>query len=121
MLLACGGLYVMPSRPRRALPWGATDIQEQDSDSRVGSDFQRCLRARIAESDFDGYAERLALTHTYSTEDSDLPLSWTSCNELWWNPPDSLTGARFEHENGDVYFAMAAFHNEYVYFVAFGW
>ena len=121
MLLACGGLLMMPSRARRALPWGAADIREHYSDSRFGSDFQRCLRARIDEPDFDAYAERLDLTRSYGAKGSDLPLSWTSCDENWWNPPDSLIGARFEHENGNDNYAMAAFHDGHVYFVAYGW
>ena len=121
MVLSCGGLLLIPSRARRALPWGASDIREYYTDSRFGSDFQRCLRARIDESDFDAFADRLDLLRTYTKDDSDLPLNWTACDEPWWTPPDSLLGARFQHTDGDDYFALAKYHDGYVYFVAFGW
>ncbi|QDT01881.1 hypothetical protein K227x_02500 [Rubripirellula lacrimiformis] len=119
MLLVCSGRFIMLSRARRALPWTATGVQEHYQDSRFGSDFQRCLRARINESDFDAFAKRLDLTRTYGADDESLPISWTACDATWWTPPRSLVGARFEHD-GD-YYAMAAFHDGHVYFVAMGW
>ena len=57
----------MPSRARRCLPWNATEIQEHYSDSRFGSDFTRCLRAKIKESDFYAYA--IGLTRKQSDGD----------------------------------------------------
>jgi len=122
VLISCAGLFLTPSRARRALPRGASDIQEYYEDARFGSDFQRCLRARIDESDFDSFATRLDLNRVYSKpEHADLPLGWCGCTEPWWNPPDSLEGVRFEHNDGDNYFAMAKYHNGFVYFVAFSW
>ena len=77
--------------------------------------------ARIEKSDFDTFADRLDLVRTYSSSDAKLELHWTRCGEPWWNPPNSLLGARFEHTNGHDYYAMAKYHEGYVYFVALGW
>lgn len=119
IVLSCAGLLLMPSRARRALPWSASDIREYYWGQEFGSDYHRCLRARIDESDFDAFTDRLNLDRTYTEDVAGLPLGWVGCDEPWWTPPDSLLGARFEHRERDGYFAMAKYHNGYVYFVAF--
>ena len=105
---------------RRALPWSATDIHEY-YDGPV-SDFMVCLRARIKESDFDSYANRLGLDQVYvESEHKSLLVSWMPCQEVWWTPPKSLDGARFQYQEGETYFAMAKYEAGFVYFVAFAW
>ncbi len=122
VILSCTGLLLMPSRARRALPWSATDIRENYSSARFGADYSRCLRARISESDFPAYAARLNLDRVYSYADhAELPLSWSWCDEPWWNPPASLEGARFEYDPDHNCHAIAKYENGYVDFDAFAW
>ena len=112
----------MPSWARRSLPWNATDIHEHYEDARFGSDFKRCLKAKIDEEDFDGFATRLHLTEEYDpNRHADLSMHWGSCDEPWWDPPNTLDGVRFKPTNGDNFYAMAAWHEGYVYFYVFSW
>lgn len=112
----------MPSWARRSLPWNATDIHEHYEDARFGADFKRCLKAKIDEQDFDAFATRLELTETYDlTRQSDLNMHWGTCDEPWWDPPETLDGVRFRPINADNFHAMAAWHEGYVYFYVFSW
>jgi hypothetical protein len=122
LALVCAGIAFMPSLARRSLPWNATDIHEYYKEARFGSDFVRCLKARIDKEDFDAYAKRLGLTETYDRDKhADLHMQWNMCREAWWDPPNTLDGVRFEPTNGESFFAMAAWREGYVYFVVFSW
>lgn len=122
LVLICSGIVFMPSRARRSLPWNAADVHEHYEDARLGSDFVRCLKAKIAKSDFDDYANRLELTEAYDrVRHANLNMDWNLCSQPWWNPPDTLDGVRFQPTNGEDVFAMAAWHKGYVYFVVFSW
>ena len=122
LVLLCSGLLMMPSWARRSLPWDSTDIHEHYKDARFGSDFKRCLKAKIDEGDFDAYATRLKLTEEYDPDrHADLNMNWGSCDEPWWDPPKTLDGVRFQPTNGDNFYAMAAWYEGYVYFYVFSW
>lgn len=113
---------LMPSWARRSLPWNATEIHEYYSDSRFGSDFVRLLKAKIDREDFEAYAERLKMSEVYDPEQhTHLLGSWYGCDEPWWDPPTSLDGVRFEPANGRNYYAMATWHEGYVYVKVFSW
>ena len=112
----------MPSFARRSLPWNATEIRELYHDARFGSDFLRCLKAKIDRDDFDAYAKRLNLSETYDPKlHADLVMSWNGCDEPWWNPPKTRDGVRFETANGANFYAMALWHEGHVYFKVFSW
>ena len=122
LVLLCSGLLIMPSWARRSLPWNSTGIHEHYEDARFGTDFKRCLKAKIDEEDFDAFATRLQLTEEYDPiRHADLSMHWGSCDEPWWDPPNSLDGVRFQPTNGDNFYAMAAWHEGYVYFYVFSW
>ena len=113
---------MIPSRARRSLPWNSTDIREHYKDTRFGSDFERCLKAKIDEKDFVAFATRLKLTEKYdATRQADLGMHWGSCDESWWDPPNTLDEVRFQPTNGGNFYAMAAWHNGYVYLYVFSW
>ncbi len=115
------GFILGPSRARTALPWGATDVNEFYQDYGILPDFVRVLRARIDSDDFDGYARRLGLNRNYSTDRSPA-IQWPrNCNQDWWNPPESLENARYQYSDGDEYFAVAVYHEGFVYFAASSW
>ena len=115
-------VLMLPSRARRSLPWNATEIQEHYSDARFGSDFTRCLKAKINENEFNGYADRLDLTETFHRGDTrHSRIHWPNCSERWWTPPKSLDGAKIQLLPDPNYFAVAKYHDGYVYFGVFSW
>ena len=95
-----------PSRVRSALPWNATEIEEHYDG--LASDFIRILRARIDEDDFDSYAQRLGLTEKYA-ENPATNIHWPTCDQPWWNPPDSLDNVRYEPIELDDYLVIATY------------
>ena len=107
-----------PSRVRSALPWNATEIEEHYDG--LASDFIRILRARIDEDDFDSYAQRLGLTEKYA-ENPATNIHWPTCDQPWWNPPDSLDNVRYEPIELDDYLVIATYHDRHVYFAAMSW
>jgi len=120
-VLLCAVLLLRPSLARRSLPWGASDIHEHYVDSRFGSDFERCLRASTTERGFREYAARLGLDRVYSeAEHHNLGLLWPSCDEPWWDPPESMEGALFRQDDED-YFVLAKYEDGRVYFAAVCW
>lgn len=122
VVLVCSGIAFRPSLARRSLPSNATDVHEHYEDARFGSNFVRCLKAKIERNDFDEFATTLKLTEMYdATLHSDLGMNWGLCDEPWWTPPDSLDGVRFQRANGESCFAMASWHEGYVYFAVFAW
>ena len=122
LVLACAGLLLMPSAARRALPWNATDIHEYYSDARFGSDYMRCLKARVTHEGFLEFARRLKLNDKHDPENHRHELvSWPGCAEPWWDPSPSLEGALFEYTTDKTYYAVAKYENGYVYFTAFSW
>jgi hypothetical protein len=79
---------------RRKLPWSASDIHEQYVD--MFPDYTTYLKARLPESDFPEYIERLGLTphqagRTYS--DDTRWLSWDPAGRRpsWFDPSDDLS------------------------------
>jgi hypothetical protein len=115
-------LAIRPSLARRSLPRGATEINEYYADSRFGSDFVLCLRAKIQERDFAQYAKRLRLNATYEPNNpKHSRVHWPSCPEPWWTPPSSLDGAHIELIDDPNYYALAKYHEGYVYFGVFSW
>ncbi len=117
-----GVALLMPSLARRSLPWNATEIREHYSYARFGSDFTRCLRARIDESEFTAYANRLDLTEPYDAQNpSHARVHWPSCSETWWTPPKSLNGARIQLLPDPNYLALAIYDDGFVYFGVFSW
>ena len=111
-----------PSWARRSLPWNATEIKEYYADTRFGSDFTRCLKAKINAADFPAFADRLNLTRTYNDKkDRMVNVQWPSCPEPWWDPPASIDGARIELLPDPNYYALAKYHEGYVYFAVFSW
>jgi hypothetical protein len=119
VMLVCLALFLMPSAARRALPSDATEVHEHYRDARFGSDYVRCLKARVSRDGFVEFARRLNLTEEYVSEKHcRLELSWHACNEPWWNPPASLEGALFEPGSDKTECAMAKYENGYLYFVA---
>ncbi|AMV33687.1 hypothetical protein VN12_16280 [Pirellula sp. SH-Sr6A] len=122
ILFVFAGFWMVPSRARRSLPWNATDIHEFYEAARFGSDFKRCLKAKMEERDFDAYATRLMLTEIYDPgRHADLGIHWGHCEESWWDPPESLAGVRFESSKGEEYFAIADWQEGYVYFYVLSW
>lgn len=110
----------MPSRARRALPQGATDVHESYGGARFGHDYVRCLKARVTHEGFLEFARRLDLTKEYTQEKHRaLELGWPLCDEPWWDPSPSLDGALVQHGRTD--YAVAKYENGYVYFAAFCW
>lgn len=121
-IIIVGTLMLLPSRARRSLPWNATEIQEYYSDSRFGSDFVRCLKAKINEDDFTDYARKLELTEIFDEHNARHDrVHWPNCSESWWTPPKSLDGARIQLLSDPNYFAVAKYHEGYVYFGVFSW
>ncbi len=121
-VLSSVGFYVLTmSRPRRYLPWEATEIREYYHDYGIIPDFERCLRAKISEAGFQTYIKRLGLTKRYNwAVHKDLPISWPPCDEVWWTP-GALDGAYFDHTEGEEFCVLAKYEDGYVYFAAFAW
>jgi hypothetical protein len=109
-----------PSRARAALPWHATNIQEHYHDFGIIPDFTRLIRANIDEDAFDAFASRLGLDRSYASY-PEPTIRWPSCNETWWDPPSNMTGARYQFNRGDDYYAVALYHEGRVYFAATAW
>jgi hypothetical protein len=53
-------------------------------------------------------------------EHADPGLFWPSCDESWWDPPDSMEGAFFK-QDGEDSFVIAKCHGGRVYFAAVCW
>lgn len=112
----------MPSLARRSLPWNATEIREHYSDARFGSDFTRCLRAKIEQADFIAYSNRLGLSESYDAKNpKHARVHWPSCSETWWTHPASLDGARMQLLSDPNYIALAKYADGYVYLGVFSW
>jgi hypothetical protein len=112
----------LPSFARRSLPWNASEIREHYSDARFGSDFTRCLRAKIGQADFIAYADRLDLLEPYDAQNpKHAKVRWPSCSETWWTPPPSLDGARIQLLRDPNYYALAKYEDGYVYFGVISW
>ena len=119
-IFVCCGYYIFlaPSLARGSLPASATEIHEHYTDARLGADYTRCLKAKVDEAGFELFANRLGLDQV-SDSTNTLIKGIADCDEPWWNPPQEYVGARFE--KADHHFAIAVYHDGYVYFSVRGW
>jgi hypothetical protein len=112
-------LTLMPAR--RALPWSASDIQEDHRTFGMIPDFSYSLTAKIDPQDFPAFVEKLGLTRTYNSQKHpDVNLTWGNCAASWWQPP-TLEGAAMRYEPENEYLAVAKMSGDRVYFFSMVW
>lgn len=103
---------VVPSRAVRALPKGATDIQEYHREAGMTGDFTRILKARIPREGVEEYARKVGATHKNNGRAMHVYASWGGYKTKWWNPQEVLlffclaggTTVLVGWEDGFVYF-----------------
>jgi hypothetical protein len=103
---------VVPSGAVRALPKGATDIQEYYRDAGMTGDFTRILKARIPREDVAEYARKFGATHKTEGRAGRVYASWGGYKTKWWNPQkaplyfslEGDTSVLVGWEDGFVYF-----------------
>lgn len=103
---------VVPSGAVRALPKGATDIQEYYLDAGITGDFTRILKARIPREDVAEYARKVGATHKTAARVGHVYASWGGYKTKWWNPQETPlyfslegdTSILVGWEDGFVYF-----------------
>lgn len=74
--------------PRLALPWSATDIQEDLQTAGFLPDFWYVMKARIPEGEFIPYVQRLQLKPLASAQ-QERKVNWNCSQAPWWNPTSS--------------------------------
>jgi len=80
------------------------------------------MRAKIAETDFIAFANKLDLSESYDAKNpKHVRVHWPSCSETWWTPPKSLDDARIQLLPDPNYIALAKYDDGYVYFGVFSW
>lgn len=128
MVLLCTGLIRIPSPERRALPWFASNVHEFRWNGGINGDYSSCLKARISQTEFRTFVDRLGLDRVYSEKDhSELNVFWVGpemgadSQADWWDPPTSLEGSHFKHVIRDEYFEIAKYHNGHVYSSVLQW
>ena len=85
-----------------------SDIEFDDFHSKLFN------RISMSESEFQQFALDKELNQVYcEAEHHSLLQSWPPCGQPWWNPPESLDGARFSRNEQE--FAIAKYDDGYVY------
>jgi hypothetical protein len=107
---------IVPSKAVRALPEGATDVQEYYRDAGMTGDFSRLLKARIPRNEVEAYAFKMgAQNRVEGNAGQDYP-SWVSGPD-WWSPKEPPH--YFHHEQG--YRILVGWEDGFVYFDAVAW
>ena len=115
-------MYV-PSRPRRALPYSATQVQEYYSDCWNG-DYIRLVKAKLPEADYPRYARNLGLTNRFDPiAHADIAdhIMMSFGGPGWWTPPAPSRTTYFAYKRGDCFIEVLKYSEGYVYFVSSAW
>jgi len=91
-IVACAWNWANTMPPRLALPWSATDIQDDLITAGFLPDFWYVMKARIPEADFAPYVERLQLKPLASAR-QERSVIWNCSQAPWWNPTLSMERA----------------------------
>jgi hypothetical protein len=117
---------VVPSRSRRHLPPGATEIREFYRGNFTG-DYFRILKAQMSEAQFQQYASNLNMNQRYAdTSESGIPNHWFSNQKEapWWTPPSDTNHAFVTYEKdaeGRLSFCdLLGYSNGYAYLLSLG-
>lgn len=89
--------------PIRPLVLSASDIHDYEDDSwNFTGDFVRLIRARCPEDTFRRYAAQQGFVRqlTGNEPSSDIIMSWNSCPEPWWTPPENKRGTFYSYKEG---------------------
>jgi len=119
-VLSLLGAESAPPSWKGRLPKDATDVREFSRADGFLPDYAYMLRARVSESGFKAFVEKLGLTpHSEDREYSEETgwLNWSAAarfEEDWWNATDTLDGTYVKegndtwsyakHEGGMLYF-----------------
>jgi len=111
--------YLVTSPLRTGLPMSASDIREQCWSDGFLPDYAYHLRAKIPQSEFTQYAQRMGL-RPYSRADDPHKFSWRNHGESemrWWDPAPAVTSVYCSTwQYGGTY---AKFENGYIYVYSF--
>ena len=106
LLLIAAGYYTrdrLSAVPNRvALPWSASDIEEELTEFGLLPDFHYVLKARLPEQDFAVYAKRLGLVPWQQTSET-MGIDWTTSSQQPWWTPSPATERTWYHHDGDFY------------------
>lgn len=114
-------VFLFHTGVRRALPWNATEINEYYKDYGILPDYLLCLKAKIDERDFPAYSKRLHLKPYEEERYIPGTFGWDECDQSWWNPTHSMTGAHVEYLPEKEFSAQAKYENGFVYVVVSRW
>jgi hypothetical protein len=107
--------------PTRRLRAFASEIHDYTPPYfNLQGDFTRLIRADCSEADFHRFARQEGLTTRLTEDDPAGIMSWPSCNQPWWTPPESYRGAYYSfHQGGD--FHIMAYSAGHLYYAIMVW
>lgn len=111
----------LPSVARRALPTGASQVEEYYEGS-ANSDYLRLLKARVSEDGFKEFVTTLGL-HSEFCDNVDVALVWRPMPSTaqWWDPLSSTQGTFCTDSQNANEMVVAKYERGTVYFAAFSW